>query len=318
VYLDDLGIEPRPNAAPTPLRKAAAAAKPRWSGGPLPFEQLRAVDADLELRADRVTGRSGLDLTDTRASFHLDDGELTIREYGSGFEAGSLEMLFRVDSRTAVPSIAFLGNARGVNLTRIMSQFQQRTGHAGLLDLAIEVDSRGRSFDEIRSQLAGRVEGRLRHGTLASKFGREFMREVAHVSIPDFRLRPESPIDCFALALAIDEGVARVETLRVDASKVVVTGTGSVDLASNAFDLVLTPEPRDPSLLSVAATVKVRGPITAPTFKPVRGSLATSATRAVLRNVWKPAGMLTRPFRGSKAGNGTEDCPLDPFVPDFR
>jgi uncharacterized protein involved in outer membrane biogenesis len=318
VHLDDIGIEPRPATSPTSLRNTAAAAKPRWGEGPLPFEQLHAVDVDLELRADRVTGRSGLDLTPARISLRLDDGQLTIHERGAGYETGSLEILFRVDSRTAVPSIAFLGNARGVDLTRFMSQFQQNTGHAGLLDLAIEVESRGRSFDGILSQLAGRVEGRLRDGTLASKYGREFMLEVAHVSIPDFRPRPESPVDCFALALDIDGGVAHVETLRFDAPTVVVTGTGTVDLASNAFKLRLTPEPRDPSLLSIAATVKVRGPITKPTFRPVRRSLATSATRALVSNVWRPADMLTERFRRSNAEDGTDDCPLDPFVPDFN
>jgi uncharacterized protein involved in outer membrane biogenesis len=318
VHLDDLGIEPRSAASPTPVRDAAAAAKPRWSEGPLPFEQLRAVDLDLELRADRVTGRSGLDLTDARTFVHLDDGELTIHELETGYETGSAEILFRVDSRTAVPSLAFLGNARGVDLTRFMSQFQENTGHAGLLDLAIEVESRGRSFDEILSQLAGRAEGRLRDGTLASKYGREFMLEVAHLSIPDFRPRAESPIDCFAVALDIDGGVAHVETLRVDAPRIIVTGTGNVNLASNAFELRLTPEPRDPSLLSIAATVKVRGPITNPTFRAVRRSLATSATRALVSNVWRPARTLTQPFRRSNAEDGTDDCPLDPFVPDFR
>jgi uncharacterized protein involved in outer membrane biogenesis len=318
VHLDDIGIAPRPAASPAPLRKAAAAAKPWWGEGPLPFEQLRAVDVDLELRADRATGGSGLDLTDVQTSLRLDDGELTIREHGAGYEAGSVEILFRVDSRTAVPSIAFLGNARGVDLTRLMSQFQQNTGHAGRLDLAIEVESRGRSFDEILSQLAGRVEGRLRDGTLASKYGREFMLEATHVSIPGFRPRSGSPVDCFALALDIDDGVARVETLRLEAPKIAVSGTGNVDLVANAYKLRLTPKPRDPSLFSIAATVEVRGPIANPTFKAVRRSLATSATRAVVSNVWKPADMLTQPFRKSKAENGTDDCPVDPFVPDFN
>lgn len=317
VHLDDVGIEPHPAASPVPLRDAATTEKPRWSEGPLQFEQLHAVDVDLELRADRVTGRSGLELTDVRTSFRLDDGELTIRERGAGYEAGSVEILFRVDSRTAVPSIAFLANTRGVNLTRLMSQFQEKTEHAGLLDLAVEVESHGRSFDEIRSQLAGRVEGRLRDGTLASKHARKLLLEVAHVSIPDFRPRPSSPVDCFAVALDIDEGVASVETLRLEAPKVVVTGTGEVDLAANDFDLRLTPEPRDPSLLSIAATVNVTGPIDDPAFKAMPRSLATSATRAIVRNALKPAGMLTRPLRKSKAESGPDDCPLDPFVPDF-
>jgi hypothetical protein len=316
VYLDDIGIEPRTAEAPTPLRDAAARAQPRWNEGPLPFEQLHAVDIELEIHAERVTGYSHLDLTDARTSLRLDDGKLTIHEFGAGYETGSLQIMIRVDSRTAVPSIAFLGNARGVNLTRLMSQFQQKTDHAGLLDLAIEVESSGRTFDEILSQLTGRVEGRLRDGTLASKFGREFMLEATHVSIPDFRPRSNSRVDCFVLALGIDHGIVRVETLRLEAPKISVSGTGKVDLIKNAYKLLLTPKPRDPSLFSIAATVKVRGPITDPTFKPVGRSLATSATRAVVSNVWKPAGMLTRPFRRSKTG--TDDCALEPFVPDFR
>jgi len=318
VHLGDVGLEPRPAAAEAPSRAAAAPTGPGWRESPLPFEQLHAIDADVELRADHVTGGSHFDLTDVRTSLRLDDGALAIRASAAGYESGSGKALLRVDSRAAVPSIAFRGDARGVNLTRLMSQFQQNTGHAGLLDLAIEVDSRGRSWDEILSHLAGRVETRLRDGTFASRYGRKFMLEVAHVSIPDFRPRPGSRVDCFALALDIEGGVARVETLRLGAPKVVVTGSGKANLASNHLDLRLTPEPRDPSLLSTAATVDVKGPITDPTFRPVPRSLATSATRALVRNVWKPAGILTRPFGGSKAEKGTNDCPLDPFVPDFE
>jgi uncharacterized protein involved in outer membrane biogenesis len=317
VNLRDFGLAPRAAAAGAASRGAAAVSEPWWSQGPLQLEKLHALDADVVVRADHVTGGPRFDLSDVRASLRLDDGELAIRASAAGTEAGSGEILLRADSRTAVPSIAFLGDARGVNLNRLMSQFQQKTDYAGSLDLAIEVESRGRSFDEIVSHVAGRVETRLRDGNFASKLGRKFMLEVAHLAIPDFRPPAKSPVDCFALALDIDEGVARVETLRLDAPKVVVTGAGKANLASNTLDLRLTPEPRDPSFLSTAATVDVRGPITDPIFRAVPQSLATSATRALIRNVWKPAGMLTRPFRESKADEKTNGCPLDPFVPDF-
>jgi len=318
VHLDDIGIEPHPDAA-EPSREGGAAPARRPAGSePLPFDQLRAVDLDLTIRAERVSGRAGFELTDVRTSIGLSDGELTIRDSSAEYEAGSVKAFLHADASTPVPSIAFRGDVRGVDLTRLMSQFQQETGYIGHVDLGVALESRGRTLGAILSQLEGRVEVLLRDGNLASRYGSKFVKEVARVSVPNFLPRAQTAVDCFVAAFAIDEGMAHVEMLRLGAPRVVVTGAGRVDLAHDAYSLRLTPKPRDPSLFSVAVMVDVTGPLADPNFTPVPRTLATSAARAVVSNALKPAGALLRPLqRGGSAAPG-DGCDWEPFAPDFR
>jgi uncharacterized protein involved in outer membrane biogenesis len=317
VHLDDVGIEPHPDAAESSREDSAPPARPPSGSEALPFDQLRAVDLDLTLHAERVTGRAGFELTDARTSISLTDGELTLRDFSADYETGSMKAFLRTDASTPVPSFAFRGDVRDVDLTRLMSQFQQDTEHAGHVDLAVAVVSRGHTLAEIRSHLEGRVEARLREGTLASRYGSKFVKEVALVSIPDFLPGRATAVDCLVAALAIDDGVARVETLRLDGPRAVITGAGRVDLARDAYYLRFTPRPRDPNLLSVAAQVDVKGPLANPTFSPVPRTLATSAARAIVSNALRPAGTLLRPLRGRNSGAPGDGCDWEPFAPDF-
>ena len=51
------------------------------------------------------------------------------------------------------------------------------------------------------------------------------------------------PIRCAAAALAIDRGAGRIRTLVLDTERTRTTGTGTIDLAHETFDIVLTPRP---------------------------------------------------------------------------
>ena len=265
--------------------KAAMGSKGWSSSDPLPFEQLRALDLDIELQADRISGRAGLDVRDARISLLLDDGRLTIREAGGSYEAGTIRGQLLIDASTPVPIVALKGYAVGVDLTQLLSQLEEQPETAGVIDASIDLSSQGHTADELLSDLTGALQLMGRKGTFSSEFVRAFQINFVSVSLPSIRRPEKSPVHCVLVAFELEQGVASVQTLFLQADQADVAGTGSIDLAGNAYDLTLVPRPRDPGLLAMAATVHVTGPLADPVFRPRKRSLATSLGRGLLTNV---------------------------------
>ena len=81
----------------------------------------------------------------------------------------------------------------------------------------------------------------------------------------------------------------------------IVTGTGTIDFRNDAFDLVLEPKSLEPGILSVSATVRVKGPLADPVLKPALGSVAGHVARGLAENLFRPAQALLAPFRSENA-----------------
>ena len=92
------------------------------------------------------------------------------------------------------------------------------------------------------------------------------------------------------LAVApIEGGVATADTLYLAGKDITIVGEGSIDLGREKVDLTATPFPIDPSLLQIATTVTIVGPLDDPRIEPVRTSMVVSALRSVWKNAVRPA-----------------------------
>jgi uncharacterized protein involved in outer membrane biogenesis len=294
VHLQDLGVVPEPN-------RGGSSPDSRPGRGALPFEQLRAFDLGLSVHADRVTGYEGLDLRDVNAELQLDDGHLRVVDVGAIYERGKVRGELRVDSRTPTPEVSLNLDVTGVDIGRLMSQFEEQTEFSGLVDLSIELESSGRTADELRAALAGRVNATLREGTAASALGRRFTVDLIRTIFPEMTPRPVPMIGCAIVDFEIEDGMATVETLLLREGEITVTGVGEVDLVEGVYDLRLTPSTTNPALLSVTPQVEVGGPLDAPEFRAIRRTLATSLIAGLGENARRAGMLLVRPFGSRKA-----------------
>jgi len=289
LHLDDIGIVPRET-------QREPETESEWRAtDPLPVEWLHAIDVDLKLRADRVTGYQGFELRNAAVAARLDNARLSVSNSTFRFRGGEIDLDLVLDARTANPQVSMDLHAAGVDLNRLMSQFEQDTEHTGMLNLVFDLNSEGTSVAQWIQNLDGTAEAIVWEGNLASRYGREFVHEFARVSLPGLKPQRQTA-SCIGAKFAIEDGVADSELLLLEAPAITVTGSGSIDLAGNAFKLRLFPHPRDPSLLSLTATVDVTGRLAKPVFTPVRRTLATGAARAVLANARKLGALVTSPL----------------------
>ncbi len=300
VRLADIGIEPRAEAEASEVARGAATNW--WSNtSQLPVELLNRLDANLVIHADRVSGRAGLAIDAVRILIDLDGGRLEIPEFSVGYEQGNVRAKAFVDARDQVAEYSLALEVNDVNLSPVLAQVKQTVVEAGVLDASIDLRSRGNHVVAIRSNLAGTVRLVARDGTLAGRYSSAFARNFVRVAVPSILSGKPPRFGCMVAEFGIDGGVAVARELMLESEKVSVVGAGTVDIGADAFDLVLVPKVHQPGLVSVAAAVKVSGPLAAPIFSPQYSSMPMNAVRGLVSNVLAPSSALIRAFRKSKA-----------------
>jgi hypothetical protein len=69
-------------------------------------------------------------------------------------------------------------------------------------------------------------------------------------------------------AFKIEEGIAMTHTVFVDTKRVTVVGSGEIDIPEGKIDLKLTPESKETTILDVAPSVRIKGPVFKPSIGP--------------------------------------------------
>ncbi len=313
--LQDLGISPSPADEDTEADRAPSTSG--WSSqDPLPFEWLQAVDADLALQADRVTGAAGFELDRVRLAVRLEDGRLEIPEFKVGFESGMIQLRAQIDASGSVPALALKIDADDVHLTPLLAQVRQIVEEAGMLGASIDIHTRGNQPIELRSNLAGSVRLVARDGRLAGHYASAFATNFAVLAVPSVLTGRTPRFGCIVADFEIEDGVATARELLLESEKVSVAGAGTVDIGADAFDLILIPKVHEPGLVSLAAAVKVSGPVANPVFSPQYASMPLQAVRGFVSNLLAPGTALIKPFRKSQRSGPCDGLrPLTPPQP---
>lgn len=267
---------------------------PSWADrAPLPFEKLRLVDGRLAVRAERLTAGSAVDVRDASARLDLEDGNLEVRQLRLAYQGGQVEGALRVDARRPDPELGLRLDAIALDLAGL-GQVLGRTQEmgSGQLDLALDLRSRGPSAAALRERLDGRLALALRDWSAAASWSRRFFSELSRAFFGASQSAPDR-VGCLVGAIAFESGVGEVETLVLSGARATVTGRGRIDLARERFDLELAPVVHDPGLLSVAAAVRMTGPLDAPRFQPVPLDVVSSTFGSMVRAALRPARLVT-------------------------
>jgi uncharacterized protein involved in outer membrane biogenesis len=298
VRLQDLGLVRTPVAPPAPTdtkHPEPSDAPVVDPSHPLPFEQLRKLDLDVTLDAAHVGGYHGLEADDVAFHIQLEDGELVVQQARARYQDGNLEAQMRANARTPIPQVELQLQTTGMNLARVIQQFQP-TDYSGLIDAEISLHATGGTLDALRQSLSGNVGLAIRDGNTASRIAHEFVINLARSVFRGLILKEAPTVGCAVTQLEIADGIATVQRLLLKEKEITVTGTGTVDLVRGQYDLLIVPTSENPGIVSVAPEVRVTGPLDDPRFDPIKRTLVTSFGRGLFKNALKAGGLLLTPF----------------------
>ena len=256
------------------------------------LDKLRAMDADVRLKAQRIDAPS-LPLDDMDAHLRLDAGLLRLEPLNFGVAGGDIRAHIRMDAREPTIRTTARIAARRLDLAKLFPDAKLTQDAVGRIGGDIAVTGRGNSV----AAMLGSADGDIALGMGTGRISNLLM-ELAGIDIAEalkFLLTRDRkvPIRCAFGDFAVRDGLMRTRVLAFDTEDTIIVGKGEISLKHETLDLELRPRPKDRSILALRSPLVVGGTFKDPSFRPdfkrlgLRGAFALA-----LGSVAPPAALL--------------------------
>jgi uncharacterized protein involved in outer membrane biogenesis len=222
------------------------------------LERLRAMDADVRLRAKRILAPN-LPIDDLNAKLSLNDGVLKFDPAVFGVANGRIEIYSTFDGSKQLPKVNIDARLKQLDLKRFLanSAFAQKT--IGPIGGRINISGTGESFRELMATASGNTFLVMSGGEISELLVELAGLDVAHTLGVVVRGDKPIPIRCGLLDIQGENGQMGVQTLVFDTANSVVSGEGKIDLRDEKVNIVVIPEPKKFSPLSLRSFIRVTG-----------------------------------------------------------
>jgi uncharacterized protein involved in outer membrane biogenesis len=279
LHLAHLGVEPRDTG-----KDGARSAPDSWSDEPFDLDGLRGFDAKFVARAEDVRGVNGPLFDDMSFEGELERGRLSLRHLSVAVDGGRVTGELHSDLSVSPPTFSLEADARRIEMSQLLEQIERSNAYSGVLHGRLELESQGASPRALAGNLSGEFTAASPGGRIATAHASLLTKDFFSVLRPSQR-RVSEVLNCLVVDLGFAAGVGTVRAWVLDAEDLVVMGEGRIDVGARRLDLRFLPKPRDPSPLSTAATIRLTGPLSAPTVSTEKSSLLVSSTKALLGTV---------------------------------
>jgi uncharacterized protein involved in outer membrane biogenesis len=304
---DDLagfvGATPRANdAAPAAASGADGRVLP---DRPYHLEKLRAMDADVRLRAKRINAPR-LPLDDMDAHLKLNDEVLVLEPLNFGVAGGDIRAVIRMDARASTLRTQARIAARGLDLDRLLPDVERARSAIGRVGGEIVLRGEGNSIARMLATANGDVAIGMGRGQVSNLIielaGLDVAEALKFLLTEDRRV----PVRCAFGDFTVADGVMTARSLAFDTTDTIILGEGRIDLREEAFDLRLRPRPKDRSLFSFRSPLIVDGRFADPDIRPDMKRVGLRAALAIaLGSIVPPAALLATLELGP---GGNADC----------
>lgn len=231
----------------------------------LDIARLRTIDMDVHFTGRRVEA-PGLPIDGLDARVVVEDGRARFQPLVFEIAQGAFAGGVMLDATGEVPAASIDMTVTRVDLRRFLagSRFADET--SGTLAGRVELSGRGRNTADVLAEADGRVTLLMADGSLSNlaleAAGLDIAEALGFVLTRDRAV----PVRCLVADFAVQSGIATSGTLVLDTTDTVVTGRGRIDFASEAMDLRLVANPKDPSPLAARAPVLIGGTLGDPSI----------------------------------------------------
>lgn len=279
---------------------------PAWSTDKFDFSGLNTLDADLDVRADKVF-MNELEAGATRARIEIAGGKLTAEIPQVAFYGGDGQGRIVVDATRAAPAISGQLTMSSVAAQPFTIDLMRTDRLLGLGAFTLNFSGAGASQAALMKSLDGRGSFDLADGAikgfniakLASAIGKLYEGGITNPSAVTQALaaarRPDEQTDFSKLLseFSIDNGVVTSSTITLEGPYLTMTGAGVVDLANQTIDLRLLPRAStaadNASGRMVSVPLRVGGTFAKPTTGVDVESLVKGKAEETLRNFFDGA-----------------------------
>ena len=255
---------------------------------PYKLEKLRAMDADVRLKARRINTIT-LPIDDMDARMLIEGGVLRLDPLNFGVADGNIRSTIRMDARERTIRTQAKIAARGMTLGKLMPKAELGKTAIGKVRADIAITTQGNSIAAMAANADGDAEAGMGRGQV-SKLLMEFASmDLAGILKIKLTHDKQIPIRCAYGDFAVKDGVMNPRALVFDTTELRLNGKGVIDLEDEQLDLTFKAKNKKFSPLSLRSPFYVRGTFKQPNVRPdyVRMGLRAAAA-AVLANIAAP------------------------------
>ncbi len=254
----------------------------------LDFERLKTMNADVNYKVVDVKNAGAFPLDRFDARILLKDGVLQLDPLDMGVAGGRLAGLIRIDANSKPALVQARLEARTLQLNQLFPRIERTEGSLGKLNGRIDLTGRGNSGAQVLGSSSGSVALLMGRGQV-SNILLEFMG-LDGGEIIKFLASGDRNVTlrCAAAAFDVKQGLMTSRAILLDTTDTLVNGVGQVSLANETLDLVLYPQPKDQSILSLRSPLKITGTFAKPAVGPDKAALAGRAGIALLLGAINP------------------------------
>lgn len=247
----------------------------------LDFSKLRDMDADVHYAAATVRNMQALPVTQLKVHVRLDAGALKLDPLDMGVAGGRATGKIHVNSAGKPATARVQLDGRSLQINQLFPTVQRLQASFGSLNARVDLEGRGDSISTLLGSSSGSMgllTGRGQFSNILLEFLGLDGGEVIRLFV---RGDNQVQLRCAAAAFDVKQGALATRTLLLDTSDTVVHGSGGASFANESIDLVLKPEPKDVSILSVRTPLHIGGSFAQPKVRPHGGSLVARGALAL-------------------------------------
>ena len=273
LHLRDLGVafggEPAGSeeAAEGSANATSAAAPARLlPDRDLRFDRLAQIDANLDFHADAVQTKR-LPVESVTIKLRLADGVMHIDPVVFTLPQGTVAGTLTLDTRPRSPATEMDLRIGGVRLEQFKPKNASEGPMSGTLAARAQLQGHGSSVHDIAATAEGTMTAVIPSGEV-----REAMVELTGINVLRglglllSQSKDTAKIRCGVAEFKVTDGTARAERMVLDTKDVLVVGSGSVDLDTEALDIELRGKPKELRFGRLRSPVTVGGTLRRPAF----------------------------------------------------
>ncbi|MDB5741933.1 MAG: AsmA family protein [Polaromonas sp.] len=275
--------KPAVNAASAKAARSEAAKKNSQIGTapgkvlprtPIDVAKIKAMNADVTYSAADIRHVKELPLDKGSVHVKLNAGVLQLEPISLGVAGGSVAGSIRVDSTMSPAAFSTKLDIRALQLNQLFPAVENTKTGLGKLSGQFDLKGRGNSVAQMLGSASGDVAVLMGKGEI-SNILLEFMG-LDGGEVIKFLLRGDRTVQlrCAAAAFDVKQGLMSSRAIVLDTSDTVITGQGQVSLANETLDILLKPQPKDMSILSLRSPLRIGGTFADMSAGPEKSALA--------------------------------------------
>ena len=239
---------------------------------PLPDEI--PIDLDFSVTAQRIVGSAG-DLRDVDLRIQADQSRIELQPANLRLYGGSVKTGITIEAGTGEPTVMLKASVDSLDLGALIAGAGGADTLTGKLDLLADINGRGVDLRQLLASSGGQFNLMAYDGSVAGRMIDLWATGLIQTMMPDPNVPKRTRINCLLAGFGLSGGLASSDSLLLDTDYITVRGAGTINLASEQLDLVLTPKPKDAALLSLATPVNISGALASPSVSADKADLAT-------------------------------------------